>query len=267
MWKGWDKAMKQVYICTDTMTGLGSALYDAWKESRDREAGIELRGKVQQQLFCEYKTVVECEDKAVKIAGMIKRHLGYNAYWDICNALLSDDSAKGEAVFHAMQEARRIPDSRKIMEHLGHPDVAKVFELSRRVSNEAHRYKEFIRFRELKNGVLFSEISPRAQILTCIAEHFSNRFPLENWMICDKTHGISLVHPARDKCRLVWGVELNPEAAGAVSDAEEAYETLWRVFFESISIKERENPGLQRNMLPLRYRGDMPEFWTDRSES
>ena len=252
--------MKTVYICTDTLTGLGSALYDAWRESRDKEAGIELRGRVQQQLFCEYKTVVECQEKSVKVAGMIKRHLGYNAYWAICNALLSDDSRKGEAVFKTMQEARRIPDSTKIMEHLGSPDVAKVFELSRRVSNEAHLYEEFIRFRELKNGVLFSEISPKSQILIRIAEHFSDRFPLENWMIYDKTHEISLVHPARKSCRLVRGTELNADAAEAVSAAESEYGKLWTIFFESVSIKERENPKLQRNMLPLRYREGMPEF-------
>ena len=42
--------MKQIYICSDTITGIYSALYDAWKENRDKEAGIELRGKTQQQL-------------------------------------------------------------------------------------------------------------------------------------------------------------------------------------------------------------------------
>ena len=177
--------MKKMYICHDTITGLYSALYDAWKESRDGDAGIELRGKTQQQMFCEYRVVDECGEKAVSIERMIKRNLGYNAYWNFYHALLSDDAGKGEAVFKAMQEARRIPDSTKIMEHLSDCNVAKVFELSRRVSNEAHMYKEFIRFRELSNGVLFSEISPRNRVLTCVGEHFSERFPLENWMIYD----------------------------------------------------------------------------------
>lgn len=47
-------------------------------------------------------------------------------------------------------------------------------------------YEEFIRFRELENGILFSEITPKAQILTCVADHFEDRFPLENWIIYDK---------------------------------------------------------------------------------
>ena len=178
-----------------------SALHDAWKECRDGDAGIEVRGKTQQQLFCEYRTVAECEQKAVRLERMIKRYLGCNAYWDIYHALLSDDEAKGTAVFRAMQESRNIKDSKKIMDHLGNPDVAKVFALSRSVSNEAHMYEEFIRFRELENGILFSEITPKAQILTCVADHFTDRFPLENWMIYDKTHQVFLVHGAREQ----WG--------------------------------------------------------------
>ena len=83
--------MRQIYICTDTITGLYSALHDAWLENRDGDAGIELRGKIQQQLFCQYRTVVETDQKARRLERMIKRFLGYNAYWDIYHALLSDD--------------------------------------------------------------------------------------------------------------------------------------------------------------------------------
>lgn len=252
--------MKRIYICHDTITGLYSALYDAWKESRDKDAGIEVRGKTQQQLFCEYTVVDECEKKVLSVERMIKHNLGYNTYWDFYHALLSDDVSKAEAVFRTMQAARNIPDSTKIMEHLSDPYVAKVFEMSRRVSNEAHMYKEFIRFRELSNGILFSEISPKSQVLTCIAGHFSDRFPLENWMIYDKTHHAALVHRAGRKWGIVWDAELDRGSTLEVSRDEGEYEELWKAFFESISIKERENPDLQRSNLPMRYRREMPEF-------
>lgn len=252
--------MKQVYICTDTITGLYSALHDAWKECRDRDAAIEIRGRTQQELFCEYRTVAECESKAERLERMIKRYLGYNAYWDIYHALLSPEADKGTAVFKTIQEARNIRDSRKIMDHLGNPDVAKVFAMSRSVSNEAHMYEEFIRFRELENGILFSEITPKAQVLTCVADHFADRFPLENWMIYDKSHGVFLVHRAKEPWGLVWGETLDEEQAARVSENEKEYERLWGGFFRSISIQERENPRCQRNHLPLRYRDQMPEF-------
>lgn len=252
--------MRQIYICSDTITGLYSAIHDAWKECRNAEAGIEVKGKTQQQLFCEYRTVEESREKALRLERMIKQHLGYDAYWNIYHALLSDDGEKGTAVFRAMQESRKIRDSRRIMEHLGNPDVAKVFAMSRSVSNEAHMYEEFIRFRELKNGILFSEITPKSQVLTCIADHFANRFPLENWMIYDKTHKVFLVHRKKEAWGMVWGETLDEKAAGEISENEEKYEQLWKGFFESISIRERENPRCQRNHLPLRYRGNMTEF-------
>ncbi len=252
--------MRQVYICTDTITGLYSALHDAWKECRDGDAGIEIRGKTQQQLFCEYRTVEECEQKAARLERMIKRYLGYNAYWDIYHALLSDNEEKGTAVFKTIQESRNLPDSHKIMDHLGSTDVAKVFALSRSVANEAHMYEEFIRFRELKNGILFSEITPKAQVLTCVADHFTDRFPLENWMIYDKSHQVFLVHKAKERWGLVWGESLEREAADLISEKEMEYERLWKGFFESVSIKERENIRCQKNHLPLRYREGMPEM-------
>ena len=212
------EAMKQIYICEDTITGIYSALHDAWKECRDTQAGVELRGRTQRQLFCEYRIVEESEEKALRLERMIKHHLGYNAYWEIYHALLSTDDRKGTVVFEVLQEARKIRQSEKIMEHLGCPAVADVFSMSRSVSNEAHRYEEFIRFRELENGILFSEITPKAQILTCVADHFEDRFPLENWIIYDKTHKVCLVHGVRKRWRLVWGELFNERAAENISE-------------------------------------------------
>lgn len=255
--------MKRIYVCHDTLTGIYSALHDAWVESRNGDAGIRFRGRIQQQLFCDYHIVEENEEKVIKIERLIKRHLGYNAYWAVYHALLSDEEQKAEAVFHTMQEARWIADSQKIMDHLGNESVAMVFELSRRVSNESHMYKEFIRFREIQNGVLVSEISPRTQVLTCIADHFADRFPLENWMIIDRTHHVTLLHKAKGPCRLLWDADPDSEALSKLSDEEEKYENLWKGFFDSVSIRERENPKLQQSHLPLRYRDMMPEFTGD----
>ena len=58
----------------------------------------------------------------------------------------------------------------------------------------------------------------------------------------------------------MWGEALNRKAAGMISEKELKYERLWKVFFESITIKERENPKCQQNHLPLRCREGMPEM-------
>ena len=253
--------MKQVYICSDTVNGIFSAIYDAWKTKlREEQLGIVLAGSVEQEFFCEYKEVKETEEKALAVEKLIKKHLGYDAYWDIYHAVLSDDKEKGDAILGAMLAAREIENSKKIMEHLSHPKVRKVFELCRKVSNEAHFYKEIIRFSELDSGMLFAIIEPKSQVLTCLGDHFSNRFPLEDWMIYDKTHQIFLAHPKQKPWILVVDEELNERAAERISSKEYLYVNLWKNFFQSISIRERESYERQRNNLPLHYRKHMTEF-------
>jgi len=131
--------MKRVYVCTDNLIGIFSAIYDAWKTKLgEGELGIALRGMVEQELFCEYIEVHESKTKAIAVEKLIKRHLGEYAYWNIYHTILSHDSKKADVILGMMLEARKIPDSTRIMEHLSHPKVRRVFEISRKVANEAH---------------------------------------------------------------------------------------------------------------------------------
>ena len=41
---------------------------------------------------------------------------------------------------------------------------------------------------------------------------------------------------------------------------EDSYEALWKIFFETEAIRERNNPACQQNHLPLRFRPYMTEF-------
>ena len=46
--------MKKIYVCNDTITGIFSAIYDAWKEGREeKECGIAIKGMLEQELFCD----------------------------------------------------------------------------------------------------------------------------------------------------------------------------------------------------------------------
>lgn len=253
--------MKTVYICNDTVTGIFSAIYDAWKSKGDEETcGISLRGTIEQQLFCEYEEVTESEHKAVAVEALIKKNLGMEAYRDIYHAALSFDVQKADAILGTMLAAKKLGNSRKIMEHLSHRKVEKVFELSRSVGGEAHAFKGFLRFKELENGVLYSEIVPKNQVLTCLAPHFADRLPIENWMIFDKTHQMFVVHEARKRWVLVCGEELYLGSTDNISEKEREFVQLWKGFFETISIEERESRSRQIQNLPLRFQQNMVEF-------
>ena len=141
--------MRKIYICSDSITGIFSAIYDAWKTKLPEDRlGIAIKGVMNQELFCEYIEVEESQKKTIAVENLIKRHLGSDAYWNIYHAVLSNDRDKGNVIFGAMLESRKIPNSKRIMEHLSHPQVQKLFELGRKVANEAHYYKEIVRFAE-----------------------------------------------------------------------------------------------------------------------
>lgn len=253
--------MRKVYVCNDCVTGILSAVYDAWKDNIEEGQGsIGLKGSLEQELFCIYAEVQESEKKAISVEKMIIRHLGMKAYWDIYHAILSGDAAKGTAVLNTMLAAKKLPNSKKIMEHLSHPMVEKVFELSRNVGGEAHLWTGFTRFKELENGVLFSEIKPKNRILTCIAPHFADRLSVENWMIYDKTHQEAAVHVAGKRWMLVSGELLDLDKTMRISEKEQEFSKLWRGFCDTIAIEERENPKCQMQHLPLWYRENMTEF-------
>lgn len=260
--------MRTIYVCEDSLTGIFSGIYEVWKRKMTaEEAGLEVGDSFERRLFCEYIFCKAEERKALVVIRMIQKNLGADVYEKISYALLSADRRKAEMVFRAMLEAKKLSRKDRLMEHLGNEAVRAVFGMYRQVANEAHHYKGFVRFRELKNKTLFAKIEPKHAVLPCIAEHFADRFPQENWVIYDKTHEVFLIHEKGKRYYFLQqymcmkgdsGSAQN--IAGVFSEEEMDYEALWKEFVRSISVAERENRALQNQNLPLRFRTNLVEF-------
>lgn len=267
--------MRIIYVCEDSLTGIFSGIYEVWKRKMTaEEAGLEVGDSFERRLFCEYIFCKAEKRKALAVIRMIQKNLGVDVYEKISYALLSADRRKAEMVFRAMLEAKRLSRKDRLMEHLGNEAVRTVFGMYRQVANEAHHYKGFVRFRELKNKTLFAKIEPKHAVLPCIAEHFADRFPQENWVIYDKTHEVFLIHEKGKRYYFLQqymcmkgdsGSAQN--ITGGFSEEEMDYEALWKGFVQSISVAERENRALQNQNLPLRFRTNLVEFskeeWSD----
>ncbi|WP_270458302.1 TIGR03915 family putative DNA repair protein [Faecalimonas umbilicata] len=260
--------MRIIYVCEDSLTGIFSGIYEVWKRKMTaEEADLEVGDSFERRLFCEYIFCKAEERKALAVIRMIQKNLGADVYEKISYALLSADRRKAEMVFRAMLEAKKLSRKDRLMEHLGNEAVRAVFGMYRQVANEAHHYKGFVRFRELKNKTLFAKIEPKHAVLPCIAEHFADRFPQENWVIYDKTHEVFLIHEKGKRYYFLQqymcmkgdsGSAQN--IAGGFSEEEMDYEALWKEFVQSISVAERENRALQNQNLPLRFRTNLVEF-------
>jgi probable DNA metabolism protein len=128
--------------------------------------------------------------------------------------------------------------------------------LADKVAGEAHRFKGFVRFKELADKTLYARIAPDHNVLPLLTGHFRARLGEFNWVIHDARRGTAAFY--FDK-KLV----LAPlEAARALEfDGKEAeVQALWKHFFKTVAIKERINPKLQRQNVPRKYRANLTEF-------
>jgi len=254
--------MEEYYlICEDSLEGIFTGIYDAYLMKKSHEQiHICLGEEENLRLFAVYEQRIPDEQKAAKVARTIEREFGVETYLAICRALASPEADKGEAVYKTVVAGFRMGNRKALMGNLADPYVHRVFELARFTANEAHFHVEFLRFQELENGILYSAIGPKSNLITFIVPHFADRLPLEDFVIHDEIRNIYALHPAGKDWYLVYGKGKAEELFHCFSEGEKAYSELFCKFFHTIAIKERTNGVLQRNMLPLRYRKYMTEF-------
>lgn len=259
------------FVCEDSLDGILTGIYDAWdfkiKHSTISHEDIKLTSKEvdNYELFSDYISVIPDSDKAEKVSRTLLTKLGTEFYEAILKAALSREPAskkdmdKADAIYKTVVLALRSPEAEKVLLYLGVPCVFRVFSLSRATHMEAHHLMGFLRFSELKNGVLFSSIHPKNHALPILAEHFTDRFPQENFMIYDETRNLAAVHRAGKNYMLVDASDLNQDILSNYSQREQEFRDLWFTFFDSIAIDARRNPGLQAQNIPKR-------FWPDALE-
>lgn len=258
---GSEAYVEHVLQCEDSTEGIFTGIYEVYSRKYAlNNTRIIIGPESQASLFSQYEIVETDMGKADKVMRTIRRQAGEEVFRQLCMVTASADSDKGQAIFKTVEQIVRFPkDAHKVMDKLSEPYIHKAFTLYRNVRNETHSIKEFLRFEESDKGILFSKIGPKNNILAFIMPHFSDRFPCENFVIYDEKHCLLAIHPAGMEWCLVHGADMDQQIF-SISEREVKYRELFKHFCHNIAIKERKNPELQRNHLPLRYRKYMSEF-------
>lgn len=256
--------MMVIFLCEDSVDGIFSGIYDAW-DSRLGHDNVALRvqGELNYELFAAYQEVPCDAEKAAKVARSVREKMGQDAYKTIYEAALSADPGRADCIYRVvvrgMSSGVTCYEARNVIWNLQDENVCRVFELSRQTGREAGRYIEFVRFRELTNGVLFSEIQAENQVLPLVGDHFADRFPNEDFMIYDNGHNDCLIHGRQRPWFILRDTQPDAETKDSVSQTEQEMQQLWRGFCRTISIEARENRRLQMQFWPLKFRKWMTE--------
>lgn len=254
----------KIFLCEDSVDGIFTGVYDAWASGLGHaNVGLRIAAQMDMELFAEYCEVQTDPVKAEKVARSIRKKMGQDAYQTIYQAALSRYAQKADCIYRVvvrgMSSMVSEKEARDVIWCLQDPNVSRLFELSRKTGNEAHRYLQFVRFRELETGVMFAEIQAENYVLPLIGDHFSDRFPNENFMIYDNGHKDCLIHGKQRPWFILRDTQPDYEKKENLTSQEEELQQLWRGFCSSIAIGQRMNRKLQQQFWPLKFRKWMTE--------
>ncbi len=146
----------------------------------------------------------------------------------------------------------------KVSFMLADETVCRLNKAIKALHNEAHLLKGFTRFSVYKNA-LTAIIEPKNFVLPYLAGHFCDRYANESFFIYDKTHKTALVY-SDSKAQLV---KIDSFKEYSCDSEEMKYRRLWKSFYNTISIKERENLKCRMSHMPKRFWENLTEMKQD----
>lgn len=199
------------------------------------------------------KRIETNEEKAKRVLASIPKKMGKEALESIRHAFLTCHPKKELLILKFMRLGYSWGPS--VMRRLTDDTVHELLSAVQHLKHEAHLYTGFIRFSEA-NGALTAQIEPKNFVLPLIGRHFCERYPAEQFLIYDRTHGMALLHEGGKLtiCSIEAFEQPDP------GEEELKFRELWRLFYDTIEIKERHNPRCRMSLMPKRYWSCMTEF-------
>ena len=232
------------YYYDGSFDGLLTVIYMAYN---DRESNMLRVSAKAEQLILALDDIHIITDffKARRVEKAICEKLSQNFLNNIQTCFLSCDKNKDTMIIHTVYKA--LKQGEEILNSLDE-HAFYMNKLVKQVLNERHKYLGLLRFKEMKDGTMFSTIEPKNNVLPILISHFKNRMKREKFAIFDKGRKMVVYYDGK-KAEIFSVKSLEIQW----SDEEIEYSELWKTFHKSISIKERENKKLQQSNIPKYY--------------
>lgn len=204
-------------------------------------------------IFDEVKTIETNEENYKKVLEAIKTKFTKNILEKILNIFMCDskdfEMALLEYIIIGFKDAKQL-------NNINNSCVFYLNSLEKELFKNVHKMYAFIRFEELEDGSLYGKIESKFNLVYFLGKHFLKRFNNQNFIIHDINRKLAFVK-IEDNYSIQ---EVAYFDEPIYSSNEQKFQKLWKSFFSGVTIKERINPKLQRQMVPLIYRTYMSEF-------
>lgn len=247
-----------IFTCRPDYDSMLTCIYEAWASHKGHQnIRLCLEPVEQYTLFDEYIHVEADEKKAESVSRSVWYKISPKVYGEMGYALLSFEEDALDTVYRMLVLGFHY--GAKVLDMVQYRDVVRFHEIRKLVSREAHSFREFMRFDQVDGRVYVAHFEPRSRVLMPVASYFADRMPSEYWMIIDDVHREAIVHPKDGECYLRILTEEEFQAL-LHTEQEDFYTRLWRRYFHTMGIAERENRACQKNHFPLWMRKHVTEF-------
>lgn len=237
-----------------TLEGLMTALYDAYNRKTFPDRLLAL-GEQEPLFVTESHIVITDTFNSARVwKGLEKKLQPFTLNMLTC-VWLSELPGSDELIF---RYARKTFDSKHSIEmNFADADVLQMKKIAQKVNHERHRLIELVRFQKAADDIFFAPVSPDHNCLALTINHFTNRFADQKWIIYDTRRNYGYYYDLKKVTEMTLdSTNLFPEDKldeKLMSEDEKIFQDLWRGYFKAMTIKERINPKLHRQLLPRRY--------------
>ena len=248
-----------VFTCEHNWKAMLSCIYKAF-ESKLGHKNVRLCFEPIEQytLFDEYIHVEPDSELAEKMMDLICFRISPEVYYTLAYCAAWHEKDVLNVIYRTVLLGFNFGPN--VLEMVQYEDIMRLKEIRIALGSEVNHFIEFTRFHELPHGIYVAHIEPRSCVLQSLGHHFADRMPSEHWMIVDDTHKEAIVQPKDEE----WYYRaLNDDEFERLKHTEEyndEFTDMWKVFFDTIAIKQRINPTCQRNLMPKWTRKHAVEF-------
>ncbi len=244
-----------IYIYDGTFEGLLTCIFEGYNRKQFPD-GIEQEGKQSGNMFAETIKIESDSRKAKRVWKGIQQRISAKNKQLLYHAFLSEEENMEMKILRFA--LRLFGEEVNIETDFGDPDVLDVVQNARKVKKEAMRMMQFVRFQQTKDGLYFCGIEPLYDVLPLVVGHFKKRFADQQWLLYDLSRDYGAFYNKKTVEEVVLtSSEINRNTGqvseNVLNEGDAFYQTLWKSYFENISIKERKNLRLQRQHMPRRF--------------
>lgn len=235
-----------VYIYDGSFDGLLTSIYEAFYSQIKPDQIIREEDYIEN--FLAEKVLIKTDGvKADKVYRAIIDKISPSVLKRVFYAYLSELPESGMQILKYLQLGFKIGANVDL--NLVDENVLEIDNISKKVGKERHRVIGLLRFKKIKEDLLYARIEPDYNVIALTARHFIERMSSENFIIHDTRREIAVFYNKEE-----WIVKsLEKPEDFMVKDSEEIYEDLWKTYFNAISIERKVNPKLQKRNMPMRY--------------